>query len=354
MFFDYEAGIDQLYKDNLVFSEATMLVAHNAFASVEDGWIAHPMQQFDYMHQFYYGARGFMIDVYEVDGELVLLHNKNWLNVAGVGSSVTKTFYLEDFLRGIKNLLDKHPHSIISLMVENHGITQKEIKSSIIKTKLENYLLLDNPNDHDLTFGEMRNSNQRLVIFTENGPQLEKGLYSTAYYKETTYSLEGDEECKDRHENRAPFANKNVKIFLMNHFYTKSCASAIDQSWGIDTITAKAKVNCNDANNYDFIAKRANICKQIMKKNPTFIAVDFIEQGNNGGALKAVSDLVDKSFYEKHLQYSKYQPSSIHPKYNLKSVTYFVSGALLGGVIGGMLTYFCCPRVQQHLPQHME
>lgn len=324
--FDYEADIDKLYHNDSLFSNSVMLAAHNAFASIEDGWITHPMQQYDFIHQFYYGARGFMIDVYEDNEQLVLLHNKNLKNAAGIGSSSTKTFYFEDFLRGIKNLLERHHDAIITLIIENHDVSQKTIKSSILSTKLDSYLVMKDPNE--ITFGEMRNTDQRLVVFAENGYRTEGGIYSSKYYKETTYSLEKDQLCIDRQEGRAPFSNSKVNILVMNHFYTKSCASTIDASLGITSVVNIAKKSCNDANEYGKIIKRANLCIDSVKK-PTFIAVDFIEQGNNGGALKAVSDLVDKSFYKNHLQYSIKKP-----QYSFKMDISFTAGAAIGNVCG--------------------
>jgi len=323
---DYEADIDKLYQNDSLFADSVMLAAHNAFASIEDGWITHPMQQYDFIHQFYYGARGFMIDVYEDNQQLVLLHNKNLKNAAGIGSSSTKTFYFEDFLRGIKNLLERHHDSIITLIIENRDVSQNEIKSSILNTKLDSYLVMKDPNE--ITFGEMRNTNQRLVVFAENGYKTEDGIYSSKYYKETTYSLEKDKLCIDREEGRAPFSDSKVNILVMNHFYTKSCASTIDTSLGITSVVNMVKKNCNDANEYGEIIKRANLCIDSVKK-PTFIAVDFIEQGNNGGALKAVSDLVDESFYKEHLQYSIQKP-----QYRFKMDISFAAGATIGAGVG--------------------
>ena len=54
-----------MYADSLLYSEGVQLVAYNSFSSVEDGFIHHPQQHFDVMHQFKYGARGFMVDVYD-------------------------------------------------------------------------------------------------------------------------------------------------------------------------------------------------------------------------------------------------------------------------------------------------
>jgi hypothetical protein len=331
--FDYDTNIDKLYRDDLVFSDAVVLVAHNSFASLEDGWTLHPIQQYDFIHQFYYGARGFMIDVHEDNNhELVLLHNNKLKNAAGVGTSVTKTFYLEDFLRGIENLLNKHNDTVITLLIENKQVAQKEIMSSLVKAKLSKYLLLNDPNNLNLTFGDMRHNNQRLVIFAENGNKTEEGIYPTTYYKETTYSLEQDKSCFDRHENRVAFADLNVNIFIMNHFYTKSCSSLIDASFGVNSIVNIAKYSCQSTNDYNAIMKRVNLCIDMGNK-PTFIAVDFIEQGANGGALKVVSDLVDKSFYNQYLQYSNETKKSFSNKIDysivLASAGSFATGGLL-------------------------
>ncbi len=301
--FDYQTNIDKLYPDDMLFNDGVMLVAHNSFASLEDGWTGHPMQQYDFIHQFYYGARGFMIDVYKDGKDLVLLHQKALKNVKGVGSSATKIFYLEDFLNGIKNLLDTHDKTLITLIVENNGVSQKEIKSAIEKTKLEGYLLQKDPNDPNLRFGEMRKNNQRLIVFAENGQKTEEGIYSTNYYKETTFILQGHNLCSDRHENRVPFNNPNVKIFIMNHFHRNSCFPTVDVFFDTSLMMKTGKFICSTTNDYNQIMKRVELCIT-NGNNPTFIAIDFIEQGNEGGALKVVNDLTNKSFYNKYLQHN--------------------------------------------------
>jgi hypothetical protein len=349
--FDYEAGIDKLYKDGMLFTNAVMLTSHNSFASLEDGWTVHPIQQYDYIHQFYYGVRGFMIDVYKEHDELVLLHNSDFKGYAGISSSVTKTFFLEDFLRGIKNLLDKHEKSVITIIIENVGVSQKEISTSIKKVNLEDYLLLKNPNDKSLTFGEMRKNNQRLLMLAENGHKTENGIYSTSYYKETTYALEDDQSCIDRNENRVPFADPKVKVFILNHFFKKSCASPAESFYGISSIINAAKVTCSNANDYNQIIERANSCLKINNK-PVFIAVDFIEQGNNGGALKAVSDLVDKSFYKKNLLYSNNRPKQYSYKIDSGNMFSLAIGGVLGTIVGISFTLVCLH--YRNRPHHID
>jgi hypothetical protein len=302
--FDYNSAVDALlYNDDLAFHNSTMLVSHNAFASIEDGWIHHPMQEHDFINQFHYGARGFMVDVYKDNDELVLLHNYDVKRFAGIGSSLTKTFYFERFLKGIEFLLEKYEGSVITLIIENKGASQKEIKEALVATNLAKYLLLQNPNDIELNFGKIRKTNQRIIVFVENGDKSEEGIYTTKYYKETTYSLGRDDQCIDREENRASFQDKEVRVFVMNHFFSQSCASSSSQPIsGSQIINFFAlKQDCSSVNDYNKIMNRVNLCIENGNK-PTFIAVDFIEQGNKGGALKVVSDLNDHNFYQEHIQ----------------------------------------------------
>ena len=303
--FDYDVTIENLYLNDLIYSQTPQLTAHNAYASIEDGWVYHPMQQYDFVHQFYMGARAFMIDVYNVSDELVLLHNENIKMSAGVGSSLIKTFYFEDFLRGIKNLLDNNEKSVITLIIENK-VSHQAIKQALGNTKLVSYLLLGDPNDRNLKLKVMRESNQRLVIFAENGNKSEDGIYTTQHYKETTYSLGSDKLCVDRQERRVPFDNKVIGIFILNHFYMQSCTTAGPQPLGASTITNPFKPSCQNVNDYDAIMARVTLCQRT-GNNATFIAVDFLEQGNNGGALKFVSDLINPGFYDAYLKAYAYK-----------------------------------------------
>lgn len=110
----------------------------------------------------------------------------------------------------------------------------------------------------------------------------------------------------------------------MNHFYKKSCASPTESSFGVFSVVNVAKVTCNNANDYNRIMERANSCIEI-KNKPTFIAVDFIEQGNNGGALRAISDLVDESFYKECLQYSTERPQQHNYKIDSGNIASFTA-----------------------------
>ena len=280
---DYNADIDLMYADSLLYSEGVQLVAHNSFSSIEDGFTLHPQQHFDVKHQFKYGARGFMIDVYDSsNGHTLLLHKDNLRPLSGLGSSTTKTFYFEDYLEDIQYLLQKYTKSIVTLIIENgKSVDSNKIKNALDRVGLGGYLLTKNPNNGNVTFGYMRSAGERLVVFLENGPQIvSDNIYTTAYYKETTYSLDMDQKCIDRQEGRVPFADSEVKVFVLNHFHSMSC----NENLGVTSI---AKNKCSTVNDYNRIVERFELCKKT-GNIPTFIGVDFIEHGDNGGPLKAI------------------------------------------------------------------
>ena len=284
-YIDYNVVIDnRMYADSLLYSEGVQLAAHNSFSSVEDGFIHHPQQHFDVKHQFKFGARGFMVDVYDnsPNSHTLLLHNKDLSFLSGISSSTTKTFYFEDYLEDIHYLLQKYSKSVITLIIENGKLVDSvKIRNALDNVGLNKYLLIKDPNDKTVTFGYMRKFDERLVVFLENGPKSPtNNIYTTAHYKETTYSLENDQLCIDRKEGRAPFPDKKVDVFILNHFYSKSC----NENLGV---TSLAKHHCSQVNDYNSIIDRFNLCKS-NGNVPTFIATDFIEQGDNGGPLEAI------------------------------------------------------------------
>ncbi len=122
-------------------------------------------------------------------------------------------------------MLQKYSKSIVTLIIENgKSVDSNKIKKALDNIELSKYLLTQDPNSIPVTFGYMRSTDQRLVVFLENGPKTStNNIYTTAYYKETTYSLENDQECIDRKESRVPFSNTSVDVFILNHFYSKSC-----------------------------------------------------------------------------------------------------------------------------------
>ena len=90
--------------------------------------------------------------------------------------------------------------------------------------------------------------------------------------------------CTNRNEGRANFNDIRINLFVFNHFYTKSCSYNYDY---IGAFSKVAKQDCDLTNEYKLILKRINLCLQ-GGSFPNFIAVDFVERGDFGGAREVV------------------------------------------------------------------
>jgi len=342
--FDFEGLLDKnLYTDGLIFSETPQLCAHNSFASLSKGFDEHPMQYLGVDQQFYAGTRCFMIDVYEQNGELVLLHNKNFnfLEGVGKGKSFQGTHYkFEEFLTTIGTLLKSNTKSVISLIIENEStVTHQKIKDLLGKLDLYKYALDIDPNDKTLSFGKIRAADKRLLVYAERGskdPTI--NIFSTQFYKETTYSLGDDKDCIDRKEGRVDFKNMYINVLVLNHFYKFSCDHP-SKTFLASTLSKfpyymSDYYSCNEVNAYKEIESRVDKCKLLhgFSSNPTYIAVDFVEEGKDGGALKLVSDLIDKSFYPRLTKSNTATSNSfsISISSTIFNTLIFVTGGIIG------------------------
>lgn len=333
-FIEYNPDIDQMYTNSSIYSETLQLAAHNSYASIEDGFLYHPQQHLDMKHQFKYGARVFLVDVYDnnLNNDTVLLHNKDLEFLTGISSSLTKIFYFKDYLEDVHYLLEKYNQSVITLIIQNE-VEPYTIKNDLETTGLTPYLLATNPNSQNVTFGNMRELNQRLVVFLEKGEAI-GNMYSADSYKETVVGLEQDRECHDRGDERAPFDNPDVRVFLMNHFFGKSCDAGEGRS-----LKSFDQEDCSEVNDYNKIMERFTLCK-IKGNKPTFIALDFIEHGDNGGALRVLQDVNN---FTNNGFFTDYSAAYGHHYIDLYTLIVFALGAVVG--VGAVAIYnHCKPR----------
>lgn len=276
-----------LYPDNTTYSSAVWLTSHNSFVNIDDGWELHPQQKMNVADQFEYGVRSFMIDVHENKNGLVLQHGHTAILSGATHSSKTSNSYLVDFLGVIKKLLDTNDQDIITLHIENYA-SNTAVKKELDKAGLSQYLLTTNPNHNELLLLTMRSSNQRLVVFSDEIDRV-IGIHQVTLLKETTYDLGKNIECDDRQERRATFSDKSIKLFLLNHFYSEAC---VHDCAGVPSHIASK--DCSVVNSYTAILYRVKMC--LSHGNfPNFIAVDFVEKGDFGGAKALVIELNRKS-----------------------------------------------------------
>lgn len=343
MYYDPEY-IDALYKDDMSFANSTFLCSHNAFASIEKGWNSHPMQYDDIEGQYKFGSRAFMIDVHEISGSLVLLHNEGIKIIGGIGSPATKPYFLKEFFKEIYDILRENSSTLLTIIFENKNVSHDKIYKELVSVGLDEFLIKSDPNNFDLNFGQLREANQRLLIFAEEYETSIEGIFSTKYYKETTYSLGSDQSCIDRGEGRVQFDDSKVSVFVLNHFYSQACTSSSFTPFAvIPALINKFPVthSCQTTNDYNAIMKRVRICQTFGIPQPTLIAVDFINEGLNGGALRAVAELngANYSFSEQHYEQSTRVPALDFRVYDTNLIFGMLVGFIIGNITGALILY---------------
>lgn len=275
------------------FVNSSWIVAHNSFSNKEDGWF-YAQQSYNLTSLFEKGVRGFMMDIHYNNNEISLCHELSpkrnpsdecFATKAGLGfvSSIVK---LESFLISLYSLIVKNPNEIIILFLECY-VPVQEVKNLFVKTNLSQFILTINPNNPDLTIGEILRNKTPLIIFTDYayGKQyLLDGFFHTKYYKESKYNLAEYRGCEDRNEwsrtkyNEKQFQDQEINLFLLNHFYKTSFNFILNAN------------TYHNINSYHAIKERGAQCQKEFSLFPNFIAIDYVEEGNWGGVIAYINE----------------------------------------------------------------
>lgn len=277
----------EIYENSLLYSDSCWLTAHNAFTY---DWKIYSQQDMNLIESFEYGVRSFMLDLHHFDkiNNAALCHQSCTLSY---GQKLGEPEKAETWFKNLYDILNSNTNDIVTLHLETY-IPSESVYKILTATNLSSYLLKSkNPNDPSLTLGQMREKDERLVVFSDYGAghadkrnftnfqdpsnKFLPGIFYTTHYKETQYDLYHYRNCEMREDFRAAHDDIYIKLFTFNHFYAFS-----KQGWPHET-----------TNSYENINKRVGICLAQGLK-PNFIAVNFVELGYNGGAKQVVHDLV--------------------------------------------------------------
>ncbi|MBH1989308.1 MAG: hypothetical protein I8H75_05880 [Myxococcaceae bacterium] len=298
-------SVEDFYADDAIYDQVTWLAAHNAFTNVEDGWSPKAVfpsgqQTLGFDAQFEYGVRAFFIDLHwcrNKNDELYLAmahEHKKSLNEYDYRNPLNHKYLrscdsspiqrnaenkfnipaFESFLSKLKRWLDANSMAIVTLHLESStGTTGNQILIELLTSaNLLNFIYSKNLSDPWPTLGEMRKSNKRLVIFSDNKHD---GFFHTTAYRETEYDLSDFRKCEMRLDDRN--TDKTSTLLVMNHFHVTSHENA--------------ECSFNEVNNPNFIKTRSDQCYQQEGIHPAFIVCDHIEQGDRGGCREAVLTL---------------------------------------------------------------
>ena len=260
--------------DNVTFPET-----HNAFSTHQDG-IYYPASnhQTGLDAQLGAGMRAFMIDThYETLGDervetVRLCHGDDdrgfspctYGNVDSVG-----------WLSNLKQKMDENPRDVVTLLVENY-VQPDHLLEVFKQANLYERVYYHELNTQWPTLQQMIDSETTLVVFWEQGEDLDHPwVHDFLTHSWTTNFAEENTEDMNCDVLRG---DVEQEVYHMNN-------------WLRGPLGLSDPTRGEEANNVDFLIQRAIECLQQHGKRPTFLAVDWWEDGDVVAAAKAVNEM---------------------------------------------------------------
>ena len=262
-----------------MYDEVTFPETHNAFSTHDDG-IFYPAanHQTGLLAQWNAGMRAFMIDThYETLGDervetVRLCHGDD---DRGFSPCTYGNVDAESWLSQLKGLMDGSPNDVVTLLVENY------VQPDHLQIVFENAAMYDRAFVHSMndpwpTLGELIADQTPLVVFWEQGPDLaHPWIHDFLTHSWTTNFAEENTEDMNCDPLRG---DPEQEVYHMNN-WLRGPLGLSDPSRG------------SEANDVDFLIERATECWIQHGKRPTFIAVDWWEDGDVVAAALALNQM---------------------------------------------------------------
>lgn len=232
------------------FDAVVFPTTHNAMSSQEAGYF-FPNQGGRMRRQLDDGVRGLMLDLHKSDGKLLFCHS-----ICALGS--------QDLVEGlveIRAFLDENPNEVLAFLMEPSGVSAEEIGGAFDASGMTRYCLPHAVGAPWPTLQEMIQSNQRVVVLTDQktgGFPWLLPMWTLMWDNDWSNHRESDFDCEC---NRGKATND---LFNLNQFISNPLPFA-----------GGAEV----ANRGEALYRRAKECWDKTGRVPNFVTVDHYEVG---------------------------------------------------------------------------
>jgi len=232
--------------------EVTLAMTHNAMSSAELGWLG-PNQNLAIPRQLADGVRGFMLDTYDVDGEVLLCHG-----YCELGQS-----RLVDVLLEFRTFLEENPGEVLWFVLQD-GASPATTVSAFDEAGLTPRAATLDPTEPLPTLGELVDAGTPLIVSTERdrreqAPAWYHHAYTLAWDNPYSASTVDDLSCD------ALRGDPDNPLFLLNHFLTAPI--------GMPSLAEQA-------NQGDVLREQVARCEEASSDRVNAIAVDFYDIGD--------------------------------------------------------------------------
>ena len=262
------------------YDQVTFPETHNSYSTHEDN-IFYPASNHrtGFEAQWNAGMRAFMVDTHYLTTVDQSASNVRFCHGDSDRGFSPCTYGSVDpwgWLGNLKSEMNKKEREIVTLLIENY-VKPEHLKSIFDDVGLSEMMYLHEIDKEWPTLIEMINIEKRLVIFWEQSADSEHPYFHDFLTHSWTTNYADDDTSSMNCEKLRGDVNQNV--FHMNN-WLKNQAGLSDPN------------RASEANEVNFIIDRAIECVEKHGKRPTFIAVDWWEEGDVIEAAERVNLMV--------------------------------------------------------------